>query len=246
MKRLSLLLACASVAAIAPAAGEAGALPVPPTFIEAGFENGLSGWSTAGVGEAVPTVVHDIVETGNSAARVVLAGHENRSELILAEDGSIAEFPPGTERWYAFSFYICTMVWGHPGAHNLIMQLKSDNEGSPRLSLGLWDYRGRRGLWSEGAAMGRDDRFLAPLAEHRWHDIVVHFKVTGGESGFYQVYLDGSLVDSRRGITLLRRGAHTTYIKTGLYRNGDEIPGLSEIRLDSAVLGTSLEEVSPR
>jgi hypothetical protein len=90
------------------------------------------------------------------------------------------------------------------------------------------------------------ERFLAPIAEHRWHDVVVHFDVTTGESGFYQVYLDGSLVDSRREITVLRRGASTAYIKTGLYRNGAEIPGLSEIRLDSAALGTTLDEVTPR
>jgi hypothetical protein len=243
-----LLLVCACVAAVTPAAAEANRLtaPSPPTFIEAGFENGLSGWSIAGVGEVVPTIVHDIVRSGNSAARVALTGTENRSELILAQDGTIAEFPPGTERWYGFSFYIRTMVWGHPGAHNLIMQLKSENEGSPRLSLGLWNYQGNRGLWTEGSAMGNHDRFLAPLAEHRWYDVVVHFDVTTGGDGFYQIYLDGSLIDSRRNITVLRRGAHLAYIKTGLYRNGAEIPGLSEIRLDSAALGTSLEEVTPR
>ncbi|HEY7257062.1 MAG TPA: heparin lyase I family protein [Solirubrobacterales bacterium] len=229
---------------------EPGPEPPAPTFIEAGFEHGLSGWSTAGVGEVVPTVVEDIVETGKKSGRVVLTGSENRSELILAEKQTIAEFPVGTERWYAFSFNVLSMVYGHPGAHNLIMQLKSNNEGSPMLGLQLWDYAGDdghsggRGLWTSGEAMG-GDRFLAPISEHQWHDVLVHFKVTQGDTGFYQIYLDGSLVDSRTGISVLREGAETAYIKSGLYRNGEEIPGLSEIRLDSAALGTSREEVTP-
>jgi hypothetical protein len=200
------------------------------------------------VGEEVPTVVEDIVDSGEKSGRVVLNGSENRSELILAERRSIAEFPAGTERWYAFSFDVLSMVYGHPGAHNLIMQLKSDNEGSPRLGLQLWDYAGDdgksggRGLWSHGEAMG-GDRFLSPIAEDQWHRVMVHFKVTGDDTGFYQVYLDGSLVDSRTGICVLREGATKAYIKTGLYRNGEEIPGLSEIRIDSAILGTTREEV---
>jgi Polysaccharide lyase len=214
-----------------------------PTFIEADFEDGLSGWSTAGVGDVVPTVVSDIVRTGEYSGRVVLSGTEVRSELILAKRRTIAEFPVGTERYYAFSFYVCSMVYGRPGAHNLVMQLKSDNEGSPRLGLQLWDYQGKRGLWSHGEAMG-SDRFLAPIAHQRWHDVVVHFKVTGDNTGFYRVYLDGALIDSRNDVSVLRQGASTAYIKSGLYRNGDEIPGFSEIRLDSATLGTSLDQVA--
>ena len=136
------------------------------------------------------------------------------------------------------------MVYGRPGAHNLVMQLKKpDNEGSPRLGLQLWDYQGKRGLWSHGGAMG-GDRFLAPIAHEQWHDVVVHFKVTGESTGFYEVYLDGEIVKLRDDISVLRQGAELAYLKTGLYRNGDEIPGLSEIRLDSAALGTSIDQVA--
>jgi hypothetical protein len=216
--------------------------PAVPPLIDAGFENGLNNWSTAGVGEVTPTVVEDIVETGDRSGRVVLTGSENRSELILADRKEIIEMPPGTERWYSFAINVCAMVYGHPGAHNVIMQLKSSNEGSPRVSLGLWDYQGKRGLWTEGPAMD-GNRFLAPLSESAWHDVTVHFKVTTGNTGFYEVYLDGKLVDSRDDITVLREGATSAYIKTGLYRNGDEIPGLSEIRVDSAKLGTTRESV---
>jgi hypothetical protein len=35
------------------------------------------------------------------------------------------------------------------------------------------------------------------------------------------------------------------YIKDGLYRNGGEIPGTSEIRLDAAKLGDTMESVQP-
>ena len=44
---------------------------------------------------------------------------------------------------------------------------------------------------------------------------------------------------------MIADGAGFAYIKNGLYRNGDEIPGTSEIRLDAARLGPSLSSVSP-
>jgi hypothetical protein len=39
-------------------------------------------------------------------------------------------------------------------------------------------------------------------------------------------------------------GAPHAYIKNGLYRNGGTIPGTSEVRLDAARPGTSLDSVA--
>ena len=88
------------------------------------------------------------------------------------------------------------------------------------------------------------DRYLAPLAEDQWHDVVIHFKSSSHGNGFYRVYLDGQLVDSRDGVSMIVPGHSSAYIKNGLYRNGDEIPGTSEIRLDAGRLGTSLASVT--
>ncbi len=233
----------------APSSTEAGVL-------EAGFEEGLLNWNTAGVGETLPTVVDDTERSGLHSGRFVLTGDEDRSELILGGNGGgstngMIEFGEGAEYWYGFSFEIDQMVYGHPGAHNLIMQFKGNDEGSPAFGLQLWDYEGDegeyadepKGLWSEGPAMD-GNRFLAPVAEHEWHDVAIHFKASAVGAGFYEVFLDGNLIDSRSGVSMIADGASFAYIKDGLYRNGGAIPGTSEIHLDAARLGHSQAEVS--
>jgi Polysaccharide lyase len=203
----------------------------------------------------LPRLTEDIVRNGELAAAVRLTGDLDRSELILGGSGdrSTAEtvrFREGDEYWYAFSFYIQSMVYGGPGAHNLIMQFKSDGDGSPDFGLQLWDYNGDdgrsggRGLWSHGDAMD-GDRFLAPVPEQVWHDVAIHFKASSVGAGFYEVYLDGELVDARSEVSMIVPGRSYAYIKDGLYRNGTEIPGTSEIRLDAARLGTTRESVLP-
>jgi len=229
--------------------------PSGETVLDAGFENGLANWNTAGVGDVTPTVTSDIVRSGSRACNVELTGSQDRSELILGGNGSgsttgMVEFREGAEDWYAFSFNIQQMVYGHPGAHNIIMQFKSEGEGSPNFGLQLWNYAGDdghsggRGLWSTGDAMG-GDRFLAPVSERQWHDVAIHFKASSQDAGFYQVYLDGQLVDSREGVSMIVPGHEYAYIKNGLYRNGGAIPGTSDIRIDAARLGTSLSSVVP-
>jgi hypothetical protein len=87
------------------------------------------------------------------------------------------------------------------------------------------------------------ERFLAPLAEGSWHDIVVHFKASSQEDGFYEVYLDGASVDARDGVSTIVPGSSYTQIEVGLLRDGDRVQGTSEIRLDAAKLGGTLESV---
>ncbi|HYI80377.1 MAG TPA: heparin lyase I family protein [Thermoleophilaceae bacterium] len=229
----------------APSATPAGATGL---LLDAGFENGLANWNTAGVGDIVPTVGGDVVRSGAKSARVALTGSQDRSELILGGDGGgstdgTVALHDGDERYYAFSINVQQMVYGEPGAHNLIAQLKSDGEGSPNFGLQLWDYQGRRGLWSHGNAMD-GDRYLAPLSENQWHDVLIHFKASSTGAGFYRVYVDGQLVDSRDGVSVIRPDRSSGYIKTGLYRNGDEIPGTSDIRIDAARLGTTQASVT--
>jgi Polysaccharide lyase len=231
--------------------------PAPDSgVLDAGFENGLLNWNTAGVGEAIPSVVNDNVRSGAWSCRVALSGDQDRSELILGGTGGgstrgMVEFHEGDEYWYGFSFEIDSMVYGEPGAHNLIMQFKGDDDGSPAFGLQLWDYEGDdgeyagnpKGLWSHGPAMD-GDRFLAPVAEHQWHDVTMHFKASGSGDGFYELYLDGQLIDARSGVSMIASGASMAYIKDGLYRNGGAIPGTSEIHLDAARLGHSSSDVA--
>jgi hypothetical protein len=227
--------------------------PAPGVQLDAGFESGLKGWNTAGVGEVQPAVVKGSARSGTGSCRMALSGTQNRSELILGGSGNgnfdPVEFSEGSEYWYGFSFDVESMVYGRPGAHNLIMQFYSAGFG-PNFGLQLWDYAGDdgisggKGLWSHGGAMG-GDRYLSPLSEGQWHDVQIHFKASSRGAGFYQVYLDGKLIDSRENVSMISPGSEYAYIKDGLYRNGGQIPGPAEIRLDAAKLGSSQSAVLP-
>jgi len=214
--------------------------------IHATFQHGIEeDFNLDGVGEVVPTIVGVGPGRRNKVARFALDGGEERSELILGadrrgEEGTI-RFYEGAEYWYGFSFDIIRMVYGRPGAHNLIMQFKSNGYGSPLFGLQLWDVDGRKGLWTGGTSQEVGDsgeRFLAPLSQRRWHHVRVWFKASEDGRGFYRVYLDGRLVDRRDHVTMIEPGDEYAYIKTGLYRNGGEIPGKSVLLVDSAELGS--------
>jgi hypothetical protein len=178
--------------------------------------------------------------SGNAVCRFVLNHGEDRSELSLGGDArrgdnDTIEFHEGAEYWYAFSFNARRMDWGDPtGAWNLIMQFKSDGRGSPAFGLDLWDYHGDRGLWTEGSATS--NRFLAPLGLRAWHRVEIHFRASEHRHGYYQIYLDGRLVDSRRRVSMIVPGRDFAYVKNGLYRNGGELPGKSVLLLDSVAL----------
>ena len=178
-----------------------------------------------------------------------LTGTENRSELIFGA-GAGVQFEEGDEYWYGFSFNIQQMVYGHPGAHNLIMQFKSEGR-RPQLrprSLELrrrrWPQRRQGGCGPKAETAG-GNRFLAPVSEQQWHDVAIHFKASSHGSGFYEIFLDGHLVDSRSGVSMIVPGRSAAYIKDGLYRNGATNPGTSEILLDAAKLGTTTASVQP-
>jgi len=234
-----------------PTPGPASDPPAPPVaalpslLTEAGFENGFTGVSMAGVGDVQPTIATDAARTGSSSAKVVLTGSQDRSEMIVADNrNNTISFTEGQERYYGFSFLVESMQYGRPGAHNLITQLKSDGDGSPAFGLALWDFEGKRGLWSHGSAAG-GDHFLAPIAHDAWNDVVVHFKASRTGQGFYEIFLNGQLIDSRQGINTILPDRTSAYLKTGLYRNGGQIPGISELRYDSLSLGTTAAQVTP-
>jgi hypothetical protein len=225
-----------------------------PPLVDAGFENSLRNWNTAGLGEATPTIIGSDWRTGTHSADFKLTGSQDRSELILGGEGttdsdSTWRFKEGEEYWYGFAFKILSMTYGKAGAHNLIMQFKSDEEegsgDSPNFGLQLWDYEGDKGLWTNGAgAMGEKTRFLSEVNEKQWHDIAIHFIASSTGQGSYELYLDGMKIDSKENVSMIVPGREFAYIKNGLYRNGGTNPGTSEILLDNAKLGTTLASVS--
>ena len=85
------------------------------------------------------------------------------------------------------------------------------------------------------------DRFLAPVSERTWHDVVISFRASSAGDGFYTLSLDGELVDARDEVSLIAPGSTSAQIEVGLLRDSTRVQGTSEIRLDAA----SLESVEP-
>lgn len=231
-----------------PKHAQTGGTTQQPAPVDAGFDRGWSGWNMDGVGDVEPTIATDIVDSGSASGKVVLKGSQDRSELIL--DGSGSPMGPGTitftegdEYFYGFSFFVKQMQYGGPGAHNLITQFKSDGDESPAFGLQLWDFEGEKGLWSHGEAM-KGDHFLAPVSHNAWHDVVIHFEASRKDRGAYEVFFDGELVDSGDDVSMILPHRELAYLKTGLYRNGGQIPGTSEMRIDSVRLGNSMAQVT--
>jgi hypothetical protein len=180
---------------------------------------------------------------GDRISRRVVAGAEGDGKDGVFQAGE------GDEYAFAFSFFIETMAYGEPGVENLLLRFRSDTGEHLMLGLELWEpgergLAGERGLWASGEAAG-GDRFLAPVSEGEWHDVVVHFRASSGVDGFYAVYIDGALADARQGVSLIAPGSALTQIDVGLFRDEQRLQGTSEIRLDAVRLGDTLESVLP-
>jgi hypothetical protein len=238
-----------------PAAPPAEASSTPqsaePAVADAESGEELSGAGGKPQGAASPAGAAVVVPRLRTPIAVRLSGNQDSSEPILAgeaEGGGAVQIREGDEYALAFSFYIQSMVYGEPGAPNLIMRMVGDAGPGPSFGLQLWDYGGAdglsggRGLWSAGEAMG-GDRFLAPVSEWAWHDVVVRFSASSQGVGYYALYLDGQPIDVRLGVSMIPPGSSFAQIEIGLFRDGELLPGTSEIWVDAVTLSEIRESV---
>lgn len=237
--------------------------PQVPETLDLTFEDDFTNWSLAGVGEgpAYPKIVTNApLKEGAKACEVNLQGSQSRAELIVGEESSITRFQEGDHVRFYFSVYIFPgeMLYGHPGAHNIFCQLKSDGEGSPLLSMHLWDYPGNsnenlllpgkgKGLW---LVVPRSDKSGAvttfylniPFAEGEYHDIIFEFKASlqGVNAGSCKFTVDGEEVWADTGIPTIAILRILNYLKVGLYRNGPNVGvgggGPGRLRIDDCHL----------
>jgi hypothetical protein len=247
----------------------------PPLYC-ACFENGLNNWNLGGLGDgAVPTTATDFVRQGTDSGKIALTGTQTRDELILADNNANRVLlSEGDDRYYAFSFYMLSMVWGAPGlGHNIIWQFHqvgSGSVGSPWVSLSLLNfsspggYDGKQagqGLWGNfdwlspsgpGTGGNGDIKLAGPLSMNTWYDVVVHVRASKANNGLVQVWLNGQLVYSVSGVSTMPyttnsdnpSGFAQAQFQNGLYR-GSGVTGTSEYRLDSVRLGTTYDSVQP-
>jgi Polysaccharide lyase len=158
--------------------------------------------------------------------------------------GEAIEIFAGDEYALAFSFYVQSTAYRPPGEENLILQVRDATSGIPSFAVQLWDDdSGQRGLWSSGEAMG-GERFLALIEDGVWHQAVLCFKASEGEDGFYLLLLDGQPIDARARVELLPESGDGQ-LEVGLFREGQQVLGASDIFFGPTELGESLESVLP-
>lgn len=151
----------------------------------------------------------------------------------------------GDEYAYAFSFHIQPDAYRAPGEDNLILRFADQADESHSLGLQLWDDGGtQRGLWTSGDAMG-GERFLAPISEGAWHEVVLYFQASSEGDGLYLLLLDGEPIDTRAWVSLIDSAGSYGLLEAGLFREGERVDDATEILFGPARLGETLESVIP-
>lgn len=152
----------------------------------------------------------------------------------------------GDEYAYSFSFYIQPEAYRLPGEDNLILRIADEADESHSLGLQLWDDGSgtQRGLWASGDAMD-GERFLAPVAEGVWHEVVLYFQASGEDDGLYLLLLDGEPIDTRAWVSLIGSDGVYGLLEAGLFREGERVEETPEILFGPARLGETLESVIP-
>jgi hypothetical protein len=156
------------------------------------------------------------------------------------------EIYEGDEYAYSFSFYIQPDVYRPPGEDNLILRIGDETDQGHSLGLQLWDDGSgtQRGIWASGDAMG-GERFLAPVTEGVWHEVVLYFQASSEGDGLYLLLFDGEPVDTRAWVSLIDSAGGYGLLEAGLFREGERVDGAPEIYFGPARLGESLESVIP-
>ncbi len=190
---------------------------------------------------AVPT--RPLPGNGSQPPRPVPAGGPGPIGGVVWGPVQIYE---GDEYAYSFSFYIEPEAYRAPGEDNLILRFADEADESHSLGLQLWDDGSgtQRGLWASGDAMG-GERFLAPVAEGAWHQVVLCFEASSEDDGLYLLLLDGEPIDTHAWVSLIESAGGYGLLEAGLFRDGEPVDDPSAVLFGSAHLGETLESVIP-
>jgi hypothetical protein len=152
----------------------------------------------------------------------------------------------GDEYAYSFSFYVQPDAYRSPGEDNLILRFADEADETHSLGLQLWDDGSgtQRGLWASGDAMD-GERFLAPVAEGAWHEIVLYFQASSEDDGLYLLLIDGEPLDTRAWVSLIDSGENYGLLEAGLFRAGEPVVDASAVLFGPVLLGETLESVIP-
>ncbi len=240
------------------------AAPRPTVASFAGdFEAGdLSAWDGREAARADSVqVVREPVRRGLWAARFTVRAGDKVSNGARAEIFHDNHDRPGSQGWYAWSFFI-------PSDY-------ADTEWKPRLwqCLGQWHDqpdRERGETWARfpghspsialyytfkkgrpaiemwyGARREQEIVATSPIAKGRWNDVLFHIGWSQGADGFAQAWLNGQPLTpgddhTVRGANMYNAAPH--YLKIGLYRNS-QITTENSVFFDEVRIGSSRAQV---
>jgi hypothetical protein len=158
----------------------------------------------------------------------------------------VTQVREGDQRALSFFFYARPTAYRLPGEENLIVRFSGEANEMPSFALQLWDDGSgdQRGLWASGEAID-GERFLAPVVDGMWHELVLYFQASSEEDGFYLAFLDGEPIDVGAGISLIDAESGCAQVEVGLFRSGAPVTGASDVFFASTQVGESLESVIP-
>jgi hypothetical protein len=183
-------------------------------------------------------IVTSPVRAGRYAARYVMTGN-GRSE------SAGARVPVGQDMWAGWSLNIpedfpsdasgtvSQFIGYQPPCHtggNFHLKVRDDQWGT-------WlRHRGERGN-------STDTYDLGPVRKGEWSDILVHARWTSGDDGFFELYVDGELLQRETGPTFVDC-PQGPYFKAGIYAGA---PAGTTVYMDEyrMQVGGSCADVAP-
>lgn len=243
----------------------------PITSFVGDFERG--DWSGWGVREAAREdslqIVTDPVRGGRYAAQFTVRPGDYISNGNRAEISYDNRDFPGSEGWYAWSFFVpsdytetewkpklwqCIGQW-HDQPNKEAGETWKDFPGhSPSIAVYYTFKNGVSAieLWYGSYQKGDIQKIIAnaPIEKGRWNDLAFHIGWSPKDDGFIEAFLNGqpwTLPDEKEhkffGANMWNAYPH--YLKIGLYRH-KEFTTTNWVYFDEVRMGNSLDDVKPK
>jgi hypothetical protein len=175
----------------------------------------------------------DIEQTGDGGQATERAELDSGRHLLLDQD-----------TWFGFSFLIPAEF---PVVENRLVIAQWKQSAVPGSPLVAQRYRGGRHFLTirEWEPPEGEQKVLAlpEIAHGSWNDMVYHLRLSRGDQGLVEVWMNGVQVVSHRGPTASAAGKDWIYNKIGLYRDRWADP--MTIYFDNYTVGASFEAVDP-
>lgn len=174
-------------------------------------------------------------------------GEKKGLERADFQDPLFAPFNPELEIWHRIDFMILDeKTFPLMDERLVFIHFKQVGGNNPLFSMRYINGR----LYVKLRYSDIQKTYTGPGIEmKKWYRVVVHSKITKGDKGFMNAYLDGIQILKHKGQTAYPKQAPLTYNKFGLYRDfyvdeDKKLPPMT-IYFDNYIRGSSWVEVVP-